>query len=503
MEIEKCIYRISGLILLFLFVTACEKDDPDQPEDDLRLIVPDRFQTIQAAIDASFNGDTIIVMPGVYPENIDFKGKNIILQSSAPENADSVALTIIDGGGNGPVVKFENGESKDAILYGFTIRNGDVGRTVNGGGIRITNGSSPIIKSNIIKLNSASYGAGILVSNESEPTILMNTITENTAIGSRGAGIYVINQSHAIIKDNVFSNHEDVDGVIHIGGSNAGHKSSAIITGNIIDNNSTTFGTGGIKVTVESEAVIEGNTITNNHGVGDNSPGAILINHNSVAEIINNDITGNSGSSSGAILIYRESNATITGNTISENSAGNQEGSKGSGGGIMLSYHGSATITDNVISNNEAWSATHGGGGIAVYSWGQETHAVIDNNEITSNKANRRGGGIYITGTQTTALIKDNDISDNTAGNHNQAAGGAMYFGDIQESIIHDNVISNNHSNWRGGGIYFHRNAVVKDAQGNDWPAINYPPTDEPYNTYSNNTHVDDVHMGSNVFFED
>jgi hypothetical protein len=64
----------------------------------------------------------------------------------------------------------------------------------------------------------------------------------------------------------------------------------------------------------------------------------------------------------------------------------------------MLTYHGSAIISNNVITNNKAWSATHGGGGIAVYSWGQETHAVIENNEITGNQAHRRGGGIYITG---------------------------------------------------------------------------------------------------------
>jgi parallel beta-helix repeat protein len=140
--------------------------------------------------------------------------------------------TIIDGGGNGTVVKFESGETEEAMLYGFTITNGDAGRTGNGGGIRITNFSEPIIKSNVIKQNSASYGAGIFVSNESKPTILMNTVTENTATGSRGAGIYVINQSHAIIKDNVFSEHEGVVGVIHIGGANAGHKSSADITGN-------------------------------------------------------------------------------------------------------------------------------------------------------------------------------------------------------------------------------------------------------------------------------
>jgi hypothetical protein len=76
-----------------------------------------------------------------------------------------------------------------------------------------------------------------------------------------------------------------------------------------------------------------------------------------------------------------------------------------------------------------------------------------------------------------------------------------MYLGDVLESIIHDNVISNNHSNWRAGGIYFYRNAVVKDAQGNHWAAMNCPPTVEPNNSYSNNTHVDDTTHGVRCVF--
>ena len=500
MEIKNSFYRIFLIFLLLPIVSSCDKD---RSGVDLQIYVPADFNTIQAAINASSDGGIIIVEPGIYFENIDFRGKNVIVQSIAPENTDTIASTIIDGGNNGTVVKFESGETEDAMLYGFTIINGSAGTNGDGGGIRITNGSAPVIKSNVIRLNSARYGAGILVSENSEPTTLMNTVAENRATGSRGAGIYVINQSHAIIKDNVFTDHENVDGVIHIGGSNAGHKASADITGNFINNNSTTFGAGGIKVTVESNAVIAGNTITNNHGAGDNVSGAISITHNSLAEITNNVVTGNSGSRAGAILVYRESDATITGNTISDNSAGNAEGSYGIGGAIMLTYHGSAIISNNLISNNKAWSATHGGGGIAVYSWGQETHAVIENNEITGNQAHRRGGGIYITGSGTTAVVKSNVISGNSSGNHNQALGGAMYLGDVMESIIHNNVISNNHSNWRGGGIYFHRSAVVKDAQGNHWPAINYPPTAEPNNTYSNNSHVDDTYMGGDVFFAD
>ena len=39
--------------------------------------VPEDFSSIQNAIDASTNGDTIIVSTGVYFENINFNGKSI------------------------------------------------------------------------------------------------------------------------------------------------------------------------------------------------------------------------------------------------------------------------------------------------------------------------------------------------------------------------------------------------------------------------------------------
>jgi uncharacterized Zn finger protein (UPF0148 family) len=76
--------------------------------------VPDKYATIQEAIDAAQDGDEIIVQMGAYRENIDFKGKNILVRSIDPDDPAVVSSTIIDGDGRGPVVSFRSGEGEGA-----------------------------------------------------------------------------------------------------------------------------------------------------------------------------------------------------------------------------------------------------------------------------------------------------------------------------------------------------------------------------------------------------
>jgi hypothetical protein len=98
--------------------------------------VPADYATIQAAINASVNGDTIIVSSGTYFGNINFNEKNIILTSTNSEDPVVVASTIIDGNANGSAVKFSGTETSACVLRGFTITNGmSYSPTNSGGGI--------------------------------------------------------------------------------------------------------------------------------------------------------------------------------------------------------------------------------------------------------------------------------------------------------------------------------------------------------------------------------
>ncbi|MFQ6676099.1 MAG: hypothetical protein ACE5LH_07105 [Fidelibacterota bacterium] len=141
--------------------------------------VPQNQPTIQAGIDAVSDGDTVLVDTGRYVENINFRGKNIIVGSLYLTTGDTsyVSRTIIDGDSSGSVVTFENGEDSTAVLTGFTLTNGLASW---GGGIQCNLSSNPRLIGLNITGNYASGGAGLYCF-ESHPSVEDVTISGNTA----------------------------------------------------------------------------------------------------------------------------------------------------------------------------------------------------------------------------------------------------------------------------------------------------------------------------------
>jgi len=87
--------------------------------------VPNDYPTIQKAINASSNRDSVVVADGEYQENIVYHGKQITVMS---ESANP-GLCIIDGGKKGPCVSMSGGISGNicsvkSVIQGFTITNG-------------------------------------------------------------------------------------------------------------------------------------------------------------------------------------------------------------------------------------------------------------------------------------------------------------------------------------------------------------------------------------------
>lgn len=178
-------------IILAMGLLACEKDKgtpPTPPRPPKMINIPLDYPTIQQGINASVDGDTIIVQPGTYVENINFNGHNILLGSLFLTTGEMsyISTTIIDGDSAGTVVIFSEREDTTCTLAGFTIQNG---KSDVGGGIYCYK-SSPALNNNVIINNYAEHLGGGIILWDSNPTITNNTIYRNSASYS-GGGCYI------------------------------------------------------------------------------------------------------------------------------------------------------------------------------------------------------------------------------------------------------------------------------------------------------------------------
>lgn len=259
--------------------------------------VPSDKQTIQAAINAAVEGDTVLVSPGTYIERIDFSGKGITVQSESGQQ-----VTFINGTGLGSAVTFNAGETSSAKLIGFTIQNG---LGLEGGGVFIRF-ASPQIINNVIRNNTASSGGGVHIIGGA-PLLLNNIISNNRAGigGGPGGGIYISGGTSARIINNLISENvgNTTGGGIVIGGAG-----DLLVQGNIIRKNRSLLQGGGVYIFNDDSATIitENFIVENEAGVGlggvsegggiywsmPNSPNHYKIINNT---IVNNDAARGSG----------------------------------------------------------------------------------------------------------------------------------------------------------------------------------------------------------------
>lgn len=155
---------------------------------DITGTLPGAYTTINAAIDAAANLDTVEVYAGIYAEDVDFDGKDITVVAM-----DGPVLTIIAG--QATAVTFDSGEGPAAVLQDFTVHSaGTYGIYLAGGAsptiigcvienltgypIYLSTAGSPLFSSITVQNNTYYYP---VYSWASSPTFTESTFSNNTA----------------------------------------------------------------------------------------------------------------------------------------------------------------------------------------------------------------------------------------------------------------------------------------------------------------------------------
>ncbi|MHC4572855.1 MAG: right-handed parallel beta-helix repeat-containing protein [Planctomycetota bacterium] len=432
------------------------------------------FNNIQAAIDDSNDGDTVMVAPGTYtgPGNgdINFYGKAITVRSVAPENPHIVAATVIDcnEGFHDVGFRFHSYEGPNSVVDGLTITGG-VGSGIScsssptirncavrdwrGGGIRLWRSNATIsnctFEGNLAVVGGALYCGG--ESTGSDATIINCTFTNNFA--GYGGAVYCGGESTgsdaAIINCTFTNNFADYGGAVYCGGESTGGK--ATITNCTFTNNSANYG-GGMYSESRSNPILTSCTFAGNTASRDG--GGIFCDGDdysaSTPTITNCAFADNSAYYGGAVFCSGPWMSPIPNGAFIENCTFSGNSAVSRGGGIYCRRYSRALITNCTFTGNAAHrcdTGFSGRGGGAVYGCrGEIRHCTI-----TYNRTGANGGGLYRCKRVVNCVIRGNSAG--------QDGGGTCGCSEIANCVVTGNSADRN-----GGGIcmgYFYEYEII------------------------------------------
>jgi hypothetical protein len=324
----------------------------------------------QANANSNPAGSRIEFDPTVFssPQTIALASTLELSETAGPEVivGPGSGVVTISGGNAVRVVQVDSGVT--ATLSGLTISDGNAssGPGTDGGGVENT-GTLNIADSTISGC-SARNGGGI--DSDGTLSVTTSTIAGNTSLRNLGGGIHnsgTMNITASTITNNSVPDSNDGGGIDNSGTMNiiastiSGNSAPygggiyndgtmTITDSTIAKNSSTSFG-GGILNTA-ALTIINSTISDNTSRVG----GGGIYNSRTLT-IINSTISGNSSiGEGGGIDDY--GTITITSSTIAYNNVATQ----GLGGGLRVTYQGTATLFNTIVALN---TATGGGGATA------------------------------------------------------------------------------------------------------------------------------------------
>ncbi len=452
--------------------------------------IPGDYATIQSGIDASVDGDTVLIADGTYsgPGNtgINYYGRDVLVTSeTGPMNC------IIDCLGLDRGFYFHSGETSSSVLSGVTVRNG---RTKKSGGAVLIDSASPLIQNCRFESNTASRSGGAIHIRYGSPVIggspgMGNYFSGNLA--GTGADLDALEPTEEVINAgyNTFAGYYHSDYYLtpelafNTWGSMAELdpiRQNVYVAPNGDDTNDgltaqTPFKTiqhalsrvysasGGVlyiylaagEYSPETNGEVFPLPMVSNTWIYGENPATTRINAQSTEQVM-------VGVDDKIVIVER---VTITGGFSSDGPGGvsvsgwSRVGliecviTDNRNGGIHIALDsGEVKLIECEIHNNIAIGNTHRGGGCRIDS--VQSAFSIQDSTVTGNQCtgtNARGGGFYIGPDAGDVKILENTISENTVAGSSR--GGGIFVETGQSSIVIQNNEFLNNSAGYGGGI--------------------------------------------------
>jgi predicted outer membrane repeat protein len=340
---------VIALLLAGVIAVGCssksEPTRPPQPKSTC-LRVPADYPTIQAAINAAADRDTVLIAKGRYRgegnTNLDPLGKAILITGT--DDADSTIIDCrLEGGGRTNGFFLRRGEANGTAIMKLTIMGGKGGTGATGGALTCQN-ASPRIWNCVIRENE---GCAIYLSQSSAN--FFDCRIEGNRMGEDAVAVWCWESAPRFQVCRISSNMGWLEPAVLC------EKGRIVFDGCVLEHNVNVHGQGGALRLEASTARVQGTTIARNI-CAERSGGAVLLNSGSSLLLLGCTLAENgAGDSGGAIraegfTIVRVDQSILWGNCA--------------GGHSEIDAYTASSVT---IASSAVDTSLVGGGGQFVY----------------------------------------------------------------------------------------------------------------------------------------
>lgn len=359
-----------------------------------------RFDDPAEALATMSEGSVILVAPGTYRTQLEFRDKAVVLISEqGPEE------TVLEAAGPGSVVVFLDGSQAGSWLKGFTITGGTGSDPeycggglsprgeLNGGGICLRN-ASPRLSQLIVRENSAGDGGGIQMS--ASAPLLEDVRIEANIASDDGGGLYLYASAPVLTRVRVQENQAQG----YAGGVGFYNSSPKKVLGLEVSSNRARSGAG-LYIAYASSPELSYGWVAFNRAEEDGGGLHICLDSTPVLrnfrfdqnEALGDAARGGGGLVDAASLLLQ--NSVVRGNL-----------SAYEGGGLAFDLGASPVLENVVIAQNVAQL----GGGI----FSAASQPLLKQLVVAENSAAQAGGGIALS--LSTLQLQDSIVAYNQMG---------------------------------------------------------------------------------------